>query len=147
LATVHASVSIRLDVEPRSVALARDACAATLGRLGVEAECIEHVTLAVGETCANVVEHAAQAGAAFDVRIDVVGQWCHIDVVDRGCGFDATQLAFELPKAPAARGRGFGIVRRVVDDVVVTTAEGAGTRVLLSKRLAFEPWSPLAAAV
>jgi serine/threonine-protein kinase RsbW len=150
LTAVHTSVSVRLDVEPRSVAIARDACAATLGRLGVETECIEHVTLAVAEACANVVEHARPddgAASAFDVRIDVVGEWCHVDVVDRGRGFDPSAVRFELPAPPSTRGRGLGIMRRVVDDVVVTTAEGAGTRVLLSKRLAFEPWSPLAAAV
>jgi serine/threonine-protein kinase RsbW len=148
LPRVNTSVSVRLDVEPRSVAIARDACAATLTRLGVEAECVEHVTLAVAEACANVVEHSVPESpgpSAFDVRIDVVGEWCHIDIVDRGRGFDPGTVRFELPAPPSTRGRGLGIMRRVVDDVVVTTAEGAGTRVLLSKRLAFEPWSPLAA--
>jgi serine/threonine-protein kinase RsbW len=139
-------VSVRLDVDPRSVAIARDTCAATLRRIGVAEECIDHLTLAVAEACANVVEHSSLSNEVFDIRIDVVGSWCHIDVVDRGRGFDPTTISFEMPPVPSARGRGMGIMRRVVDDVVVTTAEGAGTRVLLSKRLTFEPWSPRAHA-
>jgi serine/threonine-protein kinase RsbW len=110
--------------------------------MGVANECVDHITLAVAEACANVVEHAGRSEDVFDIRIDVVGSWCHIDVVDRGRGFDPATISYELPPAATTRGRGIGIMRRVVDDVVVTTAEGAGTRVLLSKRLWFEPWAP-----
>jgi serine/threonine-protein kinase RsbW len=138
---VHTLVSVQLDVDPRSAAIARDTCAAALLRIGVEQECVDHVTLAVAEACANVVEHAGTGASTFDIRIDVVGSWCHVDVVDRGRGFDPTSLSFELPPAPSVRGRGIAIMRRVVDEVTVATAEGAGTRVLLSKRLTFAPWA------
>lgn len=108
-----------------------------LERLGVEGECIEHVKLAVAEACANVVDHAGDDQGAYDVRIDVAGEWCHIVVTDHGRGFDTRSLTYEMPGAPSQRGRGLAIMRRVLDDVVVSSLVGGGTRVLLSKQLEF----------
>ncbi len=117
--------------------IVRDTCAATLRRLGIADDCIELVKLAVTEACTNVVDHADTVDDAFDVRLDVVGEWCYIDVFDRGRGFDSRTLTFEAPPAPSVRGRGLSIMRRIVDDVVVSSAVGAGTRVLLAKQLEY----------
>lgn len=118
-----------------------------LHRLDIVSECVEQMKLAVAEACTNVVEHALDPGDLYDVRIDVVGEWCHVTVIDHGRGFDARTLTFEMPGAASARGRGLAIMRRVVDDVVISSSVGAGTRVLLSKQLAFATSSSLAAAV
>jgi serine/threonine-protein kinase RsbW len=127
-----------LSAEPRSVGIARDACTALLERLDVQTECIEMLKLAVAEACANVVEHACDPTDLYEVRIDVVGGWCHVGVIDHGRGFDTRALTYEMPSAPSARGRGLAIMRRVVDDVVVSSLAGGGTRVLLSKQLVFD---------
>lgn len=132
-----ASVSLHLAAEPRSVGLVRDVCAAALARLGIAEESIAVVKLAVTEAATNVVDHADSIDDAFDVRLDVVGDWCYVDVFDRGRGFDSQTLTFEAPPAPSVRGRGLSIMRRIVDDIVVSSTAGVGTRVRLAKRLRF----------
>lgn len=132
-----ASVSLHLAAEPRSVGVVREVCAAALARLGITRDSIDILKLAVTEAATNVIDHAESVDDAFDVRIDVVGDWCYVDVVDRGRGFDSQSLTFEAPPAASVRGRGLSIMRRIVDDVVVSSIVGAGTRVRLAQQLEF----------
>jgi serine/threonine-protein kinase RsbW len=143
-ARVRPSISLQLAADPPSVGVARDACIAMLGRIGVTRRCIDELVLGVSEACANAVEHATHPGDRYEVRIDVVGEWCHVTVIDNGNGFDTQLAAYDLPVPEQTRGRGLAIMRHVADDLVVHSVIGAGTRVLLLKRLSLEDWSPLA---
>jgi serine/threonine-protein kinase RsbW len=152
---LRTSLTVRLDAEAQSVSVVRTICSAALARLGVTGGCADEVALALAEACTNAVEHSqlgsderdepdgAHGPGTFEVRVDVVGIWCHIEVIDHGSGFDADGTAGCLPDPGAIRGRGIAIMRQMTDDLVVQSAIGAGTRVLLSKRLVVEDWSPL----
>ncbi|MPY92875.1 MAG: hypothetical protein GEV08_07330 [Acidimicrobiia bacterium] len=143
---LRTSLSVRLDADPRSVAVARTTCRAALERLGVTEECTYDIALALAEACTNAVEHSEPVDGVVDpieVRVDVAGAWCHIEVIDHGTGFDACSVAFELPSAEETSGRGIAIMNEMTDQLVLQSTVGAGTRVLLAKRLALQDWSPL----
>lgn len=143
---LQTSLCVRLDADPRSVGVARTICQAALGRLGVTEDCNDAVVLAITEACTNAVEHAAPGSGGLDaieVRIDVTGTWCHVEVIDHGPGFDAGSAPQDFPAPEAVRGRGMALMNELADELVVQSIIGAGTRVLLAKRLAVEGWSPL----
>jgi serine/threonine-protein kinase RsbW len=143
---LQTSLTVRLDADPRSVGIARTIFQAALERLGVTEDCNDAVVLAVAEACTNAVEHANPDRGAFDaieVRIDVTGTWCLVEVIDHGSGFDPGAAPQGFPAPDEVRGRGMALMNELADEVIVQSAIGAGTRVLLTKRLAVEGWSPL----
>lgn len=140
------SLSVRVGAHPQNIAVARTACCAALERLGVTEECTEAIALALAEACTNAVEHSpsdVDAVDSIEVRVDVAGTWCHIEVTDHGTGFDTSGATCSLPDPEHVRGRGIALMKQMVDQVVVQSTIGVGTRVLLAKRLTLEDWSPL----
>ena len=107
--------------------------------LGVEPEDRSDITLAITECCTNVLNHA-QAGENYEVSCGISDDGCHIRVIDRGRGFDATDLPLADPTAE--QGRGVQLMRALVDSVQFEQLEEEGAVVSLKKRLRFISGSP-----
>lgn len=107
--------------------------------LGVEAEDRSDIKLAITECCTNVLKHA-QAGDDYEVTCGIHDDGCHIRVLDRGSGFDATGLPMADPTAEA--GRGVLLMRALVDSVHFEQLDEEGAVVSLHKRLRFMTGSP-----
>jgi len=144
-----------------SVPVMRRVLGDTLRGVGVNEDSVSDILLAATEACTNVVLHAGHSAAAFTVAATVDGAACRVEVTDagRGCrvprGVGRRGLrARAVPEAPAPEqeptdhaalaesGRGFAIMSACVDEVTLRTAPGRGTRVVLAKRIAWDP--PLA---
>lgn len=116
-------IVLRIPSRSEYVLLAR-LVVAQVGQLAeFEPEDIYDVKLAVTEAVTNVVRHAAVEH--FDIEYRVARQAVEITVTDAGGGFDAN----ELIHAPDEQG-GFGlaVIQNLVDEVVLDTASGGGTR-------------------
>lgn len=145
----HLNMQVRLGFtmpcDARSVSLVRAACRDALLALGVRGSCIEDIQLAVGEACANVMQHA-DTTQDYDVTFTVEGSACVVEVVDRGRGFDGqpTKSHEAGPVEPhAENGRGMQLMRAFVDLVWFESAPDCGTSVHLVKSLQFETNAPL----
>ena len=134
----------------------------TLRGIGVNEDSVSDILLAATEACTNVVLHAGQSAAAYTVAATVDGAACRVEVTDAGRGCRAprakrrrgagraTAPAEAAPPereprdhgALAESGRGFAIMSACVDEVTLRSAPGRGTRVVLDKRIAWDP--PLA---
>ena len=144
-----------------SVPAMRQVLGDTLRGIGLNEESVTDILLAATEACTNVVLHAGQSAAAYTVAATVDDGACRVEVTDagRGCraprgvrrlGWRARAVPavappeHELPEhtALAESGRGFAIMSACVDEVTLRTAPGRGTRVVLDKRIAWDP--PLA---
>jgi serine/threonine-protein kinase RsbW len=144
-----------------SVPVMRQVLGDTLRGVGVNEDSVSDILLAATEACTNVVLHAGHSAAAFTVAATVDGAACRVEVTDAGRGCRAPgavrrlgRRARVLPEAPpperepadqaalAESGRGFAIMSACVDEVTLRTAPGRGTRVVLDKRIAWDP--PLA---
>ena len=66
-----------------------------LRELGVEAETIEDVELALTEASANVVKHSG-ADDLYEVHLELQDKVCEIRVIDTGHGFDSSSLAVAM---------------------------------------------------
>lgn len=127
------------------VATARGFVEVTLRLVGVTASSIAELRLAVGEACANAVQHA-QGSTAFEVAIKVDATSCTVTVSDNGVGFDASTLRPEMPGPHAPRGRGIPLMNASVDAVDVHSGPDYGTIVKLTKTVQLEATSVLRAA-
>ncbi len=129
--------SVRLPVDAQSVPLARGLVRQALEYLGVVADGMEEVLLALSEACANVVRHAAEHDE-YQVDVTIDGHVCRITVLDDGAGFDPAAVA-ERPASPLDGGRGLVLMRALVDRLDFRETEDGRHGVVLEKQLVTAP--------
>lgn len=123
------SISLTLPSSAEYVLLAR-LVVGQVGRLaGFEPEDVYDLKLAVTEAVTNVIRHAAVE--SYEVEYKVLPSTVEVTVTDVGGGFSAADLAGE----PDAQG-GFGltVIRNLVDELVLDSAKGGGTRLKIIRR-------------
>jgi serine/threonine-protein kinase RsbW len=126
-------VSLTLPSSPEYVLLAR-LVVAQVGRLaGFGPDDIYDLKLAVTEAATNVIRHAAVQN--YEIEYRVLAQAVEITVIDTGGGFNVADLA----RAPDGQG-GFGlaVMRDLVDELVLDSTEGGGTRLKMIRRASAE---------
>ncbi|MBF6302140.1 ATP-binding protein [Nocardia amamiensis] len=125
--------SLRLRTPPRPLELEFPATADRLAkvrhtfqdwleRCGIDADRIYDVLLAVGEACANAVEHGHRGdGGTVRLRASCTGAELNVAVADHG------RWKPPDPQATSVRGRGLAIIRAVIPEVNVTTGDSGTT--------------------
>jgi anti-sigma regulatory factor (Ser/Thr protein kinase) len=107
-------LSLSLPRDASTVPKTRGVLDAALALFSVSRECRDDIALAVGEACANAVEHAAD-GADYEVTVTIRDDRCVIDVIDDGVG---VAEPVDLEAGPDAEtGRGLRIIRALADVV------------------------------
>ncbi|MCA1687640.1 MAG: ATP-binding protein [Actinobacteria bacterium] len=127
-------VSLKLPSSPEYVLLAR-LVVAQVGRLaGFGAEDVYDLKLAVTEAATNVVRHAAVEN--YEIEYRVLPRAIEITVIDAGGGFNVA----DLTRASDGQG-GFGlaVIRDLVDELVLDSAKGGGTRLKMIRRVSKSP--------
>jgi serine/threonine-protein kinase RsbW len=152
--------------EALSIPVMRHVLGDTLGRLGLDEDCIADLLLAVTEACTNVLRHAGP-GYRYEVVAEVARNRVLLQVLDNGRGFDPARIraarrrqlrrppvrpagllgrrsrTTDLTQIPES-GRGMAIMRACVDDVSLHSGRGRGTVVQLFKRCEWRDGAPLA---
>lgn len=136
--TTPDQVEIRIPRRAEFVRVARMAACAVASQLDFTYDVVKDVELAVGEACANAVEHVAEEGCnEILVRFGIDPTQLTIEVLDRGQGFD--------PKEAGAAGSGgeqdwddpgglgLVVIRELMDDMVIECDEATGTCVRMVK--------------
>lgn len=134
--------TLSLPRDGQSVPLVRRITGDSLGVLGVEADCVSDIQVALSEACSNVLKHS---GAEDDYEVNVVirDRLATLEVLDRGAGFDAERVGLSDAAAASEGGRGIQLMRALVDQVSFTVRPEAGTVVHLEKELSFVPGSAM----
>lgn len=96
---------------------------------GFEPEDVYDLKLAVTEAVTNVIRHAAVE--SFLVEYRVLSQAVEITVIDKGGGFDVEKLT---GKPGEHGGFGLAVIRSLVDEVILDSAAGGGTRLTMIRR-------------
>jgi serine/threonine-protein kinase RsbW len=129
------SVRLNLPLEVDSVPAVRRLLRCALAILHVDRQSGADLEIALTEACANVVDHARDADT-FEVRLDVAGNHCAIDVLDNGTGFDpATAVAASLA-AHSERGRGLFLIRALSENVRMQSTPRRGSLIHFEKSFA-----------
>ncbi|MFJ9926764.1 ATP-binding protein [Streptomyces misionensis] len=139
--------SLHLRREAASVPLARRLLLGSMETAGVDPEISYDLAVALGEACANAVEHGGAGGTPQGYRVTAYldGERCRIEVADSGPGFAHTRGS--LPARPdAEHGRGLCLIRELADHVHIGPEPGRrGTVVSFDKVLKRCDDSPLPA--
>ena len=140
---MEVKLTLALPRDQLSVPLARRILKGSLDSLGIDAETVSDIELALTEACTNVLDHA-HGDDDYTVSAGIDGETCIIEVVDRGSGFDGSATGL-LDAAPSAEdGRGIQLMRALVDRLEFKNQPTRGTVVHLEKRLTWAADSPLA---
>lgn len=132
------TLSLQLPRDRLSVPITRHVVRSSMREIGVVPADAHAVELAVGEACANVINHSGP-GDAYEVSVAIAPVTCHIRVVDIGRGFDHHVLSPpEMAGVDAEHGRGVALMHALVDQVRFESEPERGTVVHLVKRLHFE---------
>lgn len=139
---MNIAFSVRLPVDAQSVPLVRGLIRQALQYLGVVADGIDEISLALSEACANVVQHAGEhAGEHEEYQVDVAidDHVCRISVLDDGTGFDPEAVSARRPASPLDGGRGLILMRALVDRLDFRETEDGRHGVILEKQLVTSP--------
>jgi serine/threonine-protein kinase RsbW len=126
-------LALSLPRDRSTVPLTRRILDAALAVLGITGDCRDDISLAIGEACANAVEHAQQ-GNAYEVTVTINEDRCVIDVIDGGSGIDPTAVPEEVSSEDEA-GRGLRIIRALADAVEVRRRQPRGASLRIVKLL------------
>jgi len=127
---VSVPISLTLPSSPGYVLLAR-LVVAQVGRVaGFGPEDVYDLKLAVTEAATNVIRHAAVE--SYEIEYRVWPRAVEITVIDTGGGFNVANLT----RVPDGQG-GFGlaVIRDLVDELVLNSTEGGGTRLKMIRRV------------
>ena len=128
-------LTLSLPRDRSTVPLTRRVLDAALGVFSVTRDCRDDIGLAVGEACANAVQHA-DLGADYQVTVTIHEDRCVIDVVDEGIGMEAAESVAELDdETDAESGRGLRIIHALADMVEFRRRQPHGVALRIVKML------------
>lgn len=127
-------VSISLPCKSEYVSIARLSASVIASQMGFDIEAIEDIKVAVGEACNNAVIHS-HSEATFEITYKVMDQEFVCEVTDSGNGFDLNEYHEPDLGDPKGNGLGIFIMKSLMDDVVLDTESGKGTKIILKKIL------------
>lgn len=136
-ARAHALGAVAILNSPTNLREVRAFVGALARAAGLSGRRTEEFSEGLGEIVANAVNHAYETEntGQIEIRVDQPDSTLFAEVTDRGCGFDPAQVQPPDPELPAVRGTGLTVARSLLDGLEVHSKPGAGTRVLLTKRL------------
>ncbi|HUW65189.1 MAG TPA: anti-sigma F factor [Spirochaetia bacterium] len=131
-------MTISLLSQPVNLGLARVAVAAFFSQLDIMVSELEEIKVAVSEAVSNAILHGylREPDRWITVTAAIYPGWLEIVVEDRGEGFCEAD-----PPPPGSDGHedgfgmGFALMRSFMDEVVLVSAPGQGTRVVMRKKI------------
>ena len=132
-------VNLTLPIRPNMEMTASKTATSLAESMGMSADKVDEVRMAVVEACINAFEHSRADDGRVYITFEVnrQGEMLQITVEDNGVGFEPEEL--ETPriedKLKAARKRGWGIqiIKGLMDEVDIESS-GRGTSVVMRKR-------------
>jgi serine/threonine-protein kinase RsbW len=130
-------MTVRLDLprEVGSIPAVRRLLRCALAVQQVDRRSSDDLEIAITEACTNVVRHASGA-ESFEVRLDVAGDRCAIDVFDDGPGFDPTTEGGGTPGTTSERGRGLFLINALGENVRMQSVPRHGSLIHFEKSFA-----------
>ena len=120
--------------------MARATVAAFCAQLNPTAVEIADIKCAVSEAVTNCIVHAyRECKGEIRIGVRVIPNGVRISIRDRGCGIEdvarAREPLFTTDAVGERSGMGFTVMESFMDKLAVYSAEGRGTRVILTKYL------------
>lgn len=133
-------IKITFSAISQNEAFARSVIACFALQLNPSISQICDIKTAVSEAVTNAIVHGyPETAGEIVMEAELVGDKIHINVFDDGVGIENVEEAIEpfyTTKPEEERsGMGFTIMKSFMDDVIVTSEKGKGTKVYMTKIL------------
>lgn len=125
-------INISLPSKPEYVSVARLTASYIASQMNFDIEDIEDIKLAVGEACNNVVLHSG-SDSTYDMTIINNVAELKIEIRDQGKGFEMGQYKHPSLDLLQENGMGLFIIQSLMDDVIIETSNGVGTKIIMTK--------------
>jgi serine/threonine-protein kinase RsbW len=125
-------ILLRIPCSPEYVSVARLTISAVASRMDFGIDDIDDLKLAVGEACANAIEHAAEGD--IDIVCTMEPEQLVLSVKDCGIGFDPSAPRPQAGEEPPVGGLGLILIQALMDDVQIHSDPKGGTEVRMVKR-------------
>jgi serine/threonine-protein kinase RsbW len=137
---VNLSLVLCLPRDAETVRVTREVLDSSLAALKVTDDIRDDISLALGEACANVIQHA-DASDEYEVRVQLTNSRCVVEVVDTGRGFDSALLTkvHADHSATAEHGRGLQIIAALAENLQITSRPLQGAMLRFEKPLKLAP--------
>jgi serine/threonine-protein kinase RsbW len=110
---------------------------------GFDIETIDDIKVAVSEACSNILCHSKIGDeGAYRVECTRHEGKLEITVADQGVGFDADNYKAPDPECLHAGGLGIYIIKALMDEVQVTSSNGTGAVIRMTKNIPLEAVGP-----
>jgi serine/threonine-protein kinase RsbW len=120
--------------KPEYVGTVRLAVSSLANKVGFDIEAIEDIKVAVSEACSNIICHSDIAvDHLYNVVCTIEDDYLEILVEDEGAGFDLEKYKDPELEQLNENGMGVFIMRALMDEVIVLTEVGQGTRIHMKK--------------
>ena len=128
------TISISLPTKSEYVSIARLTASVVANNIGFDIEDIEDIKVTVGEACNNAVLHGKES-ESFTLNFIAEPDRMVIEVVDCGEGFEVSEYVEPDLENPKENGLGLFIMKSLMDEVLVNTSKGCGTKIRMTKNL------------
>lgn len=137
---MNVSLELCLPRDAETVRVTREVLDASLAALRVADDIRDDIVLALGEACANVIQHA-DSSDEYQVRVRLSDLRCVVEVVDTGRGFDSATLTRlrDDDKATAEHGRGLQIIDALAENLRIESGPLRGAMLRFEKSLKLDP--------
>lgn len=138
-------MKLELEARPENEGFARVAVAAFMTAQNPTIEEISDVKTAVSEAVTNAVIHAyEEKGGTIVICCSLDEGLLHMEIEDYGTGIQNVEQAMEpmfTTRPDLERsGMGFSFMEAFMDSLEVISVPGKGTRIIMEKKLGYEPW-------
>ncbi len=132
-------IYLRFNSIPENVGLARLLVAAVAANADITMSQLEEIKVSVSEAVSNAIIHGYANEAENDVEltVELKDNILQVQVIDQGVGIEDIEKAMEATFSTDSdrMGLGFAFMQSFMDNVEVISFPGAGTTVILTKRL------------
>ena len=136
-------VEVTLENNLKSIDVAEEITRRVCATAGFAEDDSHKIEMAVHESLINAIEHGNKGDASKQVglRYQIFRDRLEIRVRDQGNGFDLSALPDPLAPENLLKvcGRGIFLIRTFMDEMRVEKIKGAGSEVVMVKRLSLRP--------
>ncbi len=128
------NISIKIPSQSKYISVARLVASLIASHMEFDLEAVDDIKVAVGEACNNVIIHSDNNNE-FNVNFIVDKNELLIEIQDFGKGFIVDNYMEPDIDNPQGGGLGLFIIKELMDDMVINSEIGKGTKITMSKKL------------
>lgn len=129
----YETIKMEITANPEYVGIIRLTTSGIANKVGFCIDDIEDLKVSISEACTNAIKHSLED--RFTIIYSMIENGLTIEIIDNGKGYDRDSVSEPDIDNLKESGMGLFIIESLMDEVVVESQEGKGTRIKMTKYL------------